>query len=136
MKSFYKSGLLVVLVLLFRAGYCQDSTITARDMIWYSDHNVELHSNTGIDATCRILTHSSTSVDLDWAGVTSFSVVSVDGTWSDPSQDGSLIYHVLYQQKRGDITIKRAQGEITITIDLTPDFADGMQEKFVINRFE
>ena len=136
MKLVYGMGLFMVLMSIFQHSYSQDSTITKRDITWFSDQNMELHSSTQINASCTITTHSSSSIDLNWGGLTTFSILSIDGNWSDPSVDGTLTYHMQYQGKKGNVVIQRLQGVITLIIDLTLQFPDGMKVNFKINRFE
>lgn len=136
MKLIYRMGWFMVLMSIFQHSYSQDSTITKRDITWFSDQNMELHSSTQINASCAITTHNSNSIDLNWGGLTTFSILSIDGNWTDPGVDGTLTYHIQYQDKKGNIVIQRLGGVITLTIDLTVEFPDGMHVQFSINRFE
>ena len=135
MKAIYIAGMIILLAMPLQESFGQ-STIVQRDITWYSDQNVELHSSTTINATCAIITHNNSTIDLNWDGVTTFTIQSIDGSWTDPTQDGTLTYHVQYQAKNGSVAIQRLQGAITVIIDLTLDFPDGMKEQFMINRFE
>ena len=134
MKEKFTIVVSILLLMTITEVFCQ--SIVQRDITWYSEQNTDLNAAVQLSASCRIVTHRNQTIDLIWGDTKTFSVVSVDGNWLDPNQEGSLLYHVKYQEVNGEITINRIANEITIVIDFTKEFAAGIREKFIINRFE
>ena len=111
----------------------QNIPIIQRNVTWQSNQSIELHSMSAISSTCQVVTKTDQTVELVWGDTRVFSVTSVDGDWADPAQEGSLIYHVIFQEVSGDITIKKEGAETTVVIDFTSEFPDGMKLKLIIN---
>ena len=111
----------------------QNIPIIQRNVTWQSNQSIELHSMSAISSTCQVVTKTDQTVELVWGDTRVFGVTSIDGDWADPAQEGSLIYHVTFQEVSGDITIKKEGAETTVVIDFTSEFPDGMKLKLIIN---
>ncbi len=111
----------------------QNIPIVQRIVAWQSNQSIELHSMSAISSTCQVVTKTDQTVELVWGDTKVFNVTSIDGDWADPAQEGSLIYHVTFQEVNGDITIKKEGTDTTVLIDFTSEFPGGMKLKLIIN---
>jgi hypothetical protein len=105
-------------------------------MAWYSDLTIELHSNENIDVYTELIINESSAILNRDDNTVHFKISKTEGTWSDPRQDGMLLYRVTYQDKPGKITLKRNGQELIATIDFTEITPEAMKQVIVINRFE
>jgi hypothetical protein len=60
-----------------------------------------------------------------------YSIVAVNGSWTDMSQPGSITYTVMYQDKRGEVRVERDATGLFITCD-TRNGTEGSYYKLII----
>jgi hypothetical protein len=137
MKSILPCILLFVVCCYTNNVFAQN--VATSKIAWQSERSLEMHSSQDIIRYCTITT-DPTSITLDYTNSKdsfTFSVTQVEGNWSNPSQAGSILYHVTYQDVAGEIRIARLAGEnVTITIDFTASVESAMQQQFFIYDFE
>ena len=133
MKKYY---ILLLLLILTSAGFSQ--SVTSRDITWSSAKSVELHSTVDLNQSSKLVTHSTKQIDYVQSNnsTLTFLISSIDGTWSDPNTNGSLVYHVKYQSRPGKITIERTGSGIVATIDFTESSPDAVKQKILIDSFQ
>ena len=111
--------------------------IVDRTITWNSQNSVELSVSKSLGEQTTIITRSKNDVELK-RGETSllFTVLNVDGDWSDPVTEGKLVYHVMYQNAEGIITLERNETDLSFIIDFTAAAKDAMKQKIIIDNFE
>jgi len=104
---------------------------------WYSSSSSELHNNIAMSVASKITTGVGNVISLERDGVTTtFNVSGTTGTWTNISNDGLMVYNVKYQNRSGVITVQRANGAVSVTIDFTVSAPEAMKQKIVIDRFD
>jgi hypothetical protein len=94
--------------------------------------NIDLYSNITVSDTFNISLNSSSLV-LTNAGLTrTIPVSNVAGTWTDLSLPGQLTFNILVKDFLGSGSIRRQDGVLTVTIDLSGR-KDWMKREFIIN---
>ena len=134
MKNIYST----IVMLVFTVGtnvFAQG--IINRDITWYTNQSVELHSSVTMDKSGRIITHGKTTIDyvVSDTQTLTFSITKIEGTWADPNVAGTLTYRVKYQGKPGKIIIERA-ATLTAVIDFTEVAPEAMKQKILITSFQ
>jgi hypothetical protein len=94
--------------------------------------NIDLYSNLTVSDTFTISLNSSSLV-LTNAGLTrTIPVSNVAGTWTDINLSGELTFNILVKDFLGSGSIRRQDGVLTVTIDLSGR-KDWMKREFIIN---
>lgn len=81
---------------------------------------------------------SSNSAKIIWsqnggADINEFPVTSIQGSWTDVTQDGSILFNVTWNSLPGAIQIARAEGQVTITLIINKNGANITPFTFSIN---
>jgi hypothetical protein len=110
--------------------------VSADTITWGSNSLVEKHSNENVVISTSIKTFPHDRVEIQYPNETlSFSVVSVSGAWTDPAENGQIIFHVKSGGiAPGKVTIKR-QGSISIDVDFTEANDYGLHHVFSVSQF-
>jgi hypothetical protein len=87
----------------------------------------------------RLVTHGRTSIELHRGNeqTLTFTILSVNGTWTDEKQSGKLVYTVRSSNDvPGKITLERKGGSLTAWFDFTQTNKNGLNVEFKIDTIE
>jgi hypothetical protein len=68
--------------------------------------------------------------------VMDFTITAIEGTWSNPQENGRIVYRVKYGTQPGTITIQRTNGVTTILTDFQMDGKNVMPFSFKISSIQ
>jgi hypothetical protein len=103
---------------------------------WSSGKNVNNADNATTGFVCSFVSHADQKVDWNQrngAYVTSYTVTSVDGSWTNASADGQVVYHVTSGQLAGTITFSRLNGNTTVRMSLSLNGKPNFDFTFLID---
>lgn len=119
------------------SGYAQD--IKTEVLKWSSEEFLEEEKNSFFDHESYFLTHGSDSViwyQKQGTYVNTFEVTSVEGSWSDVSKKGSIIYHIRFNDKSGFFKFQRDGDWIAIQVELSALWGNGSRKVFTVSSIE
>ncbi len=126
--------LFLLLLLCSISGYGQD--ISQTPITWTINHGLDLRSNSNFSYQCTF--HTSSSDSLVWsqnAGsfVSTFTVSSRNGTWTDVNSTGSMTYNVVLEGSTGTILFERTASGLFVTMDFPKNDPQGSWIKFQVS---
>ena len=96
---------------------------------WQSGKNINQTDNTMTEYVCSFTTVADQKINWlqqNGSNVTTYTVNSVDGSWTNVAAEGQVVYHVTSDQLSGDFTFVRSGGTISLHVKLnlngTPNF--------------
>jgi hypothetical protein len=112
----------------------QAQNITSATLNWQASSVTEVNTGDILSAGGdKIISHGSTSVEWkDSQGNVkyTYAVNTVNGTWSNVSNNGSIIYQVTTGGKAGTIAFIRSDSEITIRILLLKEDGEDIPDMY------
>ncbi|MBX2916855.1 MAG: hypothetical protein KF856_16420 [Cyclobacteriaceae bacterium] len=126
-----KKLILIVLIIssIYRLSSAQD--ITSSTISWEADNATNKDTGAGHSLAC---TFKSSPESVEWIQKkgelkTTYKIVSIEGTWPDVSQPGSIAFVVERNGNHSKIIFSRAHGQVTVAIDFSrPGQTYAMQE--------
>jgi len=122
MKIYIIIGLLSITHLL------SAQVITTQNLVWQASSAVDVNTGDILSTEGdKVVSHGSTSVEWkDSQGNVryTYTVNTVNGTWNNVSNNGSIIYQVTTGSKSGTITFIRSGSEISVRILVLNDGDD------------
>jgi hypothetical protein len=134
MKIKYLITLIILALMLPVSVRGQGMSVADKDLTWYSEKGTEKHSDKTILENFRIEAKGGTGIAIKRGTeqTINFSIITIEGNWSDLKTDGQLIYGLRYQKDvYGKITIKREGKDITIEVDFRQGNPYGMYHEFI-----
>jgi hypothetical protein len=111
------------------------STDTIR---WNATGFTDVLANVTVQKPCQFVAYKTSKIDwLQNNGTVVFSIVvnSVEGTWVNVNEDGTITYNVQLDGLLGKITIVRTGQSIKLIMDMHGD-ADDIKNEYSISGFE
>ncbi|HEY9046879.1 MAG TPA: hypothetical protein VIN08_13340 [Ohtaekwangia sp.] len=109
-------------------------SIATQNLAWQASSVTDVNTGDILSAGGdKIISHGSTSVEWkDNQGHVkyTYTVNTVNGTWSNVSNSGSIIYQVTAGGKSGTITFIRSGSEITIRILLLKEDGENIPDMY------
>ena len=111
---------LIIVLLIFLSqqicNRCEAQDILQSTLVWNSSSNTNQRDNELTSYTCSFTT--VTNQKITWSQgnskVTNYTVVSVDGAWTDVTADGKVVYHISDKGTNAEITFFRTEGVAAI----------------------
>jgi len=123
-----------ILIVFLIPGWLQAQNITTQSLSWQTASATDVNTGDILSASGdKIISHGSTSVEWkDSQGNVkyTYTVNTVNGTWSNVSNNGSIIYQVTTGGKAGTIAFIRSGNEITIRILLLKEDAEDIPDMY------
>ena len=126
---------LVLLLIVVAGPLAKAQNVLQATVTWNSTRAVDQVSNGQINYNCQFITRTNQSIDWiqrNGARVNHFNVTGVDGTWTNTTVDGQIIYHVAMNNFTGEVTLSRASGQTTIHLNISEGGQSGMNYIFYI----
>jgi hypothetical protein len=125
---------IVVIILTLAAAGLHAQNIATTTLSWKADACLDV--NTGIvnAAYDQVLSYSNTRIE--WRTIQgdlkrTFTILEGNGQWANVTQNGSMLYEVESDGRRGTVQLSRTAGAVSIHILLLRD--DGDAEQFTLS---
>jgi hypothetical protein len=134
--------LLILISLTFVGSYftvlAQGTPVESRTITWQSSQVVEKHGDASVPGSWSLLTSPSSVTLSNGAGTDlSFTVSSVEGSWSNENEDGEILFRLAFQgEVPGWVRIRRIGQTLVANVDFTEQNADGLLLELSISSFE
>lgn len=140
MRQFSLAILLTaVLCVVANFAYGQSVGVADKDLTWHSGEFTDKSNAAKIVSPYRLVTNGRTSMDLHRGDeqTLTFTILSVEGDWSDEKEEGMLEYNVRYSTDTpGKVTLERKGSSITARVDFTQNNKNGLDLEFIIDTIE
>jgi hypothetical protein len=125
---------IAVLILTLAATGLHAQNIATTTLSWKADACLDV--NTGVVSTIydQVLSYSNTRIE--WRTIQgdlkrTFTILEVNGQWSNAAQNGAILYEVESDGRRGTVKFSRTAGATSIHVLLLRD--DGNAEQFTLS---
>ena len=117
---------LTILIIICGAIAAKGQDISATNLLWTVSGAKAQSDSASFNYACTFTTRALATATLDWSqnngqSVATYTVTSVDGQWSDVTQDGQVTYHVQKGKVNGTIVFQRSGGVPSIHLQLLVD---------------
>jgi len=111
--------------------------ITEDTISWTSGTSIDMRSSTERTSSSTIVTYPQNKIQLIQGSRTrELDVMSREGSWSDVSLDGFVVFIVRYGQIEGILRIEKAGDITSALLDFSDAAVSGIKQKFIINSIE
>ena len=115
--------ILLLLIMLSSFISARGQQVSSDSLKWNASGFTDAVSNTIVEnAPCQFISYGNNRVDWVQGGgsfVSTLTTSSVNGTWSDVSNNGSIVYNFSMDTLTGQITFSRSASALTVTLVLT-----------------
>lgn len=115
-------------------GFSQD--ISASTITWTVNHGLDLKTNSDFNYQGSFTTRGTGSITWSQGGgnyISTFTMSSIQGTWTDVSANGTITYQVQQDGSSGTLKFERTAGGIFITLDFPSGDSQGSWLKFQVS---
>lgn len=132
----------IILILLAVAApvgvMAQSGNILTQTRTWNSETGVDLVTTDTVSVQMEFTSFSADRIEYKSPGgsVQIFDITSTEGSWTDISQTGSIIYHVTIHNQNGIIILERTAAGVFLTVDMSAAAAGGIKMKYTISSIE
>jgi hypothetical protein len=126
---------LFTIILVGLAGVASSQDILNSKLAWTVTQLTDLNTNAVMNYQCVFKTNKQLSiawVQDEGAFTTDITVEQVQGSWTDVGANGQVVYSVTTDGLTGTITFKRADGELSITLDLQQLSGPNLRHKYTV----
>ena len=111
--------------------------ITEDTISWTSGSSIDMRSSAERTSSSTIVTYPQNRIQLIQGSRTrELDVMSREGSWSDVSLDGFVVFIVRYGQIEGILRIEKAGDITSALLDFSDAAVSGIKQKFIINSIE
>jgi len=113
--------ILLALITAHSSAFAQTADPRRNTIQWNATGFTDQNTGATAQGETKFITYGSDKIEWVQRGgklVYTLAVSSADGVWTNTSTDGSLIYHVVLNEKSGTITITRSSGAISLILHL------------------
>lgn len=121
--------------LLFSAAVAGQD-IRQANLSWSSSRNVNSADKDTTAYTCSFTTRLAQSIDWiqnNGTDVSTYTVNSVEGSWTDIQAEGQIVYHVSKDNLDGDFVFSRVTGKTSLRVKLNLNGKPNFDFVFVID---
>jgi hypothetical protein len=128
-----KKSLLIV-ALIINGFLLKAQNIATTTLVWKVDACLDVNTGVSSNAYDKVLSYSNTRIE--WRSIQgdlkrTFTILDVNGQWSNVAQNGAILYEVESDGRRGTVQFSRTAGEVSIHILLLQD--EGNAEQFTLS---
>ena len=115
-------------------GFSQD--ISTSTITWTVNHGFDLKSNSDFNYQGSFTTNGSNSITWSQGSgnfISTFTISSLQGTWTDVSTNGTVTYQVEQDGSSGTLKFERTSEGIFVTLDFPSGDSQGSWLKFQVS---
>ena len=125
-----------IVLLLPLLGQAQTINLQQDTITWSASSDTNLKTGETFTRTSTFVSYGTTKFEMvNGPKARVLKVTSVEGEWTDINTPGKIIYHILFKDKEGVITLMRDETGLSLTLDLSMSSPDGIRNKYSIDNF-
>jgi hypothetical protein len=126
--------ILLVVALIIPGFLVKAQNIATTPLAWKVDACLDVNTGTSGTAYDQVLSYSNTRIE--WRSIQgdlkhTFTILEVNGQWSNVTQNGTTLYEVESNGRRGTVQFSRTAGAVFIHVLLLKD--EGNAEQFTLS---
>ena len=117
----------------------QATDVADKELTWRASSLTDKNYSKNMSSPHRLVTHGRTTMELHRGNeqTLTFTILSVNGTWSDEKEQGKLEYTVMSSNDvPGKVTLERKGNSVTAWVDFTQTNKNGLNVEFKIDTIE
>lgn len=132
MKKIYLIFLLLITML---QGAWSQNNVTTTELMWHSAKSIIVNTNYTLNQNCKVISNPAESVITVVDGTRNivFSIVSVEGSWTNVQENGKIKFTVNFGEDPGVVIFEKNDSETFIEIDLSQN-PSGVKRKIIVNQ--